>query len=145
MLHILKSPLNLKRARSYKVRYIALPILRTKTKLNEYTEFYGIGFFKDLNLVDELVDRNVALPVPCTPYSPIRLCSHLLFPSPCPRLSRDTASLPPSTDNVRSLDTRGGIKYINLFEGNKRFSFYIYRLSFTVKHQATSFSIPCYY
>ena len=31
MLHILKSPLNLKRAQSYKVRYIALSILRTKT------------------------------------------------------------------------------------------------------------------
>ena len=34
----LKSPLNLKRVRSYKVRYIALSILRTKTtkkKLNE--------------------------------------------------------------------------------------------------------------
>jgi len=41
-------------------------------------------------------------------------------------LSRDTASLPLSTDNVCSLDTRGGIKYINLFEGNERFSFYIY-------------------
>ena len=36
VLHILKSPLNLKRARSYKVRYIALSILRTKTKLNEW-------------------------------------------------------------------------------------------------------------
>ena len=36
MLHILKSPLNLKRARSYKARYIALSILRTKTKLNEW-------------------------------------------------------------------------------------------------------------
>ena len=37
MFHILKSPLNLKRARSYKVHYIALLILRTKTKtkLNE--------------------------------------------------------------------------------------------------------------
>ena len=31
VLHILKSPLNLKRARSYKVRYIALSILRTIT------------------------------------------------------------------------------------------------------------------
>ena len=31
MLHILQSPLNLKRARSYKVRYIALSILRTTT------------------------------------------------------------------------------------------------------------------
>ena len=36
VVHILKSPLNLKRARSYKVRYIALSILRTKTKLNEW-------------------------------------------------------------------------------------------------------------
>ena len=36
VLHVLKSPLNLKRARSYKVRYIALSILRTKTKLNEW-------------------------------------------------------------------------------------------------------------
>ena len=36
MLHILKSPLNLKHAQSYKVCYIALSILRTKTKLNEW-------------------------------------------------------------------------------------------------------------
>ena len=35
VLHILKSPLNLQRARSYKVRYLALSILRTKTKLKE--------------------------------------------------------------------------------------------------------------
>ena len=78
------------------------------------TEFYGITFFKDSKLVDELVDRNVGLPVPCTPYFCTWLCSHLLFPCPRPRLSRDTASLPPSTDNVRSLDTRGRIKYIYL-------------------------------
>ena len=65
MLHILKSPLNLKRARSYKVRYIALSILRTLSSLQGESQvnvfhllvaeighlpFYKHGFLK-LHLV----------------------------------------------------------------------------------------------